>query len=92
MTLMIDASKLKYSVQAADQAWQEVLKQDERLMGLQALLRAIPTDPDDKQAFKVQLEVLKRAKSTYNFLQGIVVVELRSAILSAELRVPDYCQ
>ncbi|WP_421558056.1 hypothetical protein [Pseudomonas canadensis] len=92
MTLMIDASQLKHSVQAADEAWQEVLRQDERLMELQALLRAIPTDPDDKLACDVQLEVIKRAKSTYNFLQGVVVVELRSAILNAELRVPDYCQ
>lgn len=92
MTLMIDASQLKHSVQAADEAWQEVLRQDERLMELQALLRAIPTDQDDKLACDVQLEVIKRAKSTYNFLQGVVVVELRSAILNAELRVPDYCQ
>ncbi|WP_421558690.1 hypothetical protein [Pseudomonas canadensis] len=92
MALMIDARQLKYSLQAADQAWQIVLKEDSRLVELRAKSSGSPVSFADRQAIEAQGQVLKKAKDVYAFLQATVVVELSSAILNAELRASNFYQ
>jgi hypothetical protein len=90
MALMIDARHLKYSVRAADQAWELVLKEDKRLMELEALLSISTVNPVDREVVKIQAEAVRKAKDVYSFLKDTVVMELRTAILKAELKAPSY--
>ena len=84
--LMIDATELKVLVDAADSAWQVVIKEDQRLVALKSKRDEIPSDPADKLACSKQEKVVDEAKQQHAFITAELLATTRKAIIAAEGR------
>ncbi|MFJ3487198.1 hypothetical protein ACIPL1_27830 [Pseudomonas sp. NPDC090202] len=81
--LMIEATELKKLVEAADDAHQTLIQASEAWLDIQARLFRVPADPADEAAEVIAKESVDRARAVHTYAMGLVVAELRNAIIKA---------
>ncbi|WP_421558055.1 hypothetical protein [Pseudomonas canadensis] len=86
MSLMVDVSKLKRAVLAAEQTWEAVLEADKLWQALQAEQFNGPADVSNVLAVEKQAIIVHNAKALHSFASATVVAKLRKAIDAAEAR------